>query len=213
MVIASRGRVSAFLDENRIITLLVTLMASRYNDPMLKRVLIFSLCLVAVLIIKPDDVQGSWSGWQSLVSGLDYREFFLAGPNHVYVTRMDLSNLDLIVDTSLANGSMSGGLETVSDQVARYDQAINYWQENWGKRNQVVAAINGGFFDTDSGVPANGLVQSGWYTKRFEDRQSIGGFGWGFDRKAFIFECLVQRPGAQEIILENSNEIIRIRWN
>jgi hypothetical protein len=189
---------------------LFNLFASNYNETMFKQMILCALFVFGFLAMDPDTAQGAASEWKPLVPGLDYREFFMAGPNHVYVTRMDLNNRNLIVDTSLANGSLTSGLETVADQAARYDQAINYWEKSWGKRNKVIAAINGGFFNTNSGELANGMVQSGWYVKRFEDRQSIGGIAWNFDRQAFIFECLIQRPGAQEIMLENSLDTIRL---
>ncbi len=106
--------------------------------------------------------------WQSLAEGIDYREFLLPQPEHIYVTRLDRANQQAFIETSLAQGRLGGGLETVRGQALRYDQALSYWEGEWGARYQVVAAINGGFFDPQSGLLSNGMVQSGWYVRRFE---------------------------------------------
>jgi hypothetical protein len=148
------------------------------------------------------------SPWRSLTPGIDYREFFLPEPNHVYVTRLDRTNPNVLIETSLANGMLSGGLEPVSDQAARYDQALSHWGGAWGGRYKVIAAVNGGFFNTDSGFPTGGLSHNGWYARRFDDRQTAGGFAWRSDRQAFVVECIIQRPGKQRIILLETNESI-----
>jgi hypothetical protein len=137
--------------------------------------------------------------WQHLAPGISYREFYLPAPNHVYVSRMDRTEPSVTVDSSISQGKLSGELETVRGMAQRYDQAINYWDEEWGKRNQVVVAINGYFFDTKSGIPWSGQLQSGWYVKRFEDRQNHSGFVWTMDRLAFIGGCIVHPPGKQII--------------
>ena len=144
--------------------------------------------------------------WQNLAPGIDYREFFLPQPNHVFVTRLERSNSQALIDTSLAQGRLGGGLETVREQAARYDQAIGYWGGEWGARYQVVAAINGGFFDPQSGILSNGMVQTGWYARRFENRQTVGGFIWRMDRQAFVTECLVSAPGKQQVVLLKSDK-------
>ncbi len=146
--------------------------------------------------------------WLSLAAGIDYREFFLADPNRVYVTRLDRQNSHAIIDTSLANGSLSAGLEPISAQADRYDQALSFRDGAWGGRYQVVAAINGGFFDTTTGFPTGGIFHSGWYALRFSDRQTIGGFAWRSDRQSFIIECTVQPPGKQRLILMATDESI-----
>jgi hypothetical protein len=137
--------------------------------------------------------------WQPMAPGISYREFYLPAPNHVYVARMDRSEPSVTLDSSISQGKLSGELETVRGMAQRYDQAINYWEEGWGKRNQVVVAINGYFFDTESGVPWSGQLQSGWYAKRFDDRQNHSGFVWTMDRVAFVGGCIVHPPGKQII--------------
>ena len=144
--------------------------------------------------------------WQNLAAGIDYREFILPQPEHIYVTRLERANQKAIIETSLAQGRLGGGLETVRDQALRYDQALSYWDGEWGERYQVVAAINGGFFDPQSGLLSNGMVQSGWYARRFENRQTVGGFAWRLDRQAFVTECLVSAPGKQQVVLLKSKK-------
>jgi hypothetical protein len=144
--------------------------------------------------------------WQNLAAGIDYREFLLPQPDHIYVTRLERANSLAFIETSLAQGRLGGGLETVRDQTLRYDQALSYWDGEWGARYQVVAAINGGFFDPQSGLLANGMIQSGWYAQRFENRQTVGGFAWRMDRQAIVTECLVSPPGKQQLVLLKSKK-------
>jgi len=144
--------------------------------------------------------------WQNLAPGIDYREFFLSQPEHVYVTRLERANPQAFIETSLAQGRLGGGLETVKGQALRYDQALSYWGGEWGARYQVVAAINGGFFDPKSGALLNGMVQAGGYSRRYENRQTVGGFAWRFDRQAFVTECLVSAPGKQQVMLLQSRK-------
>jgi hypothetical protein len=153
-------------------------------------------------------MQSTRSPWRTLAAGIEYREYYLPGPNRAYVARMQLSNPAVTLETSLANGFLTAGLEPLSDQAERYDQAIGYWGGEYGARSDVVVAINGGFFDPTTGMPADGLVQSGWYVKRFNDRENVGGFAWRFDRQAFVSECFVQRPGRQQVLLQETNESI-----
>lgn len=146
--------------------------------------------------------------WEQISEGIAYREYYLPDPNHVYVTRMERSNLQTSFETSIANGALGNGLESLSGQVERYDGSLAYWDGAWGGTYRVVAAINGGFFDTNTGTLLNGLVQSGWYARRFEDRQTVGGFAWRFDRQALITECVVQPPGKQRVVLLDTNQSI-----
>lgn len=146
--------------------------------------------------------------WQPLAPGIDYREFYLDTPNRVYVARMDRDNANVFIESSIGMGTISGGAETVRDQAQRYDDAINYWNQDWGGRNRVVVAINGSFFNTDTGVPWSGQVHSGWYAKRFEDRQKSSGFIWTLDRQAFIGTCVVNQPGKQQVRLLASEQSV-----
>jgi hypothetical protein len=144
--------------------------------------------------------------WQNLAPGIDYREYYLPQPDHIYVSRLERANPQAFIETSLAQGRLGGGLETVRDQALRYNQALSYWDGQWGARYQVVAAINGSFFDPQSGLLSNGMIQSGWYVRRYENRQTVGGFAWRLDRQAMVTECLVSAPGKQQVVLLKSNK-------
>src|SRR4030066_309267 len=89
---------------------------------------------------------GEERAWQTIVSGIQYRLFILPGPYNVYVARLDRKNLQVTIESSIAQGRVSGGLETVRAMAERYEESISYWGEQWGGRNQVVVAINGFFY-------------------------------------------------------------------
>ena len=145
-------------------------------------------------------------GWAVIAPGIEFRQFYLQDPNIVHVARMDRSYVNLGLESSIALGKLSGGTETVSSMAARYDQAINYWGETWGNRNKVVVAINGYFYDTETGVPWRGQVHSGWYAKRFDDRQNGSGLVWKMDRSLFIGGCVIHRPEVQTITFLTTGE-------
>jgi hypothetical protein len=144
------------------------------------------------------------SGWEQIASGIEYQKYQLPDPNNVFVVRMDRNISSVTLDSSIAQGKLSDGRETVSGMAARYDQMLNFWggsanPPDWGMRNQVVVAINGSYFDWGSGLPQGGQVQSGWYAKRFDDLGGWSGFAWKLDRSAFIGECVYHRPQKQLI--------------
>ncbi len=165
----------------------------------------------------------STADWTTIVEGIDYREFRLPGPNRAFVARMDRSNPDLILDSSIAQGKLSGGMETVSLMANRYDQSLNAWApppdksepeifplgqqakptkpvyKPWGSRNDVIVAINGTFYYMDTGVTIGGFVHSGWYDKPFGNLGGGSGFAWQQDRSAFIGECVYHPYNKQRI--------------
>ena len=166
------------------------------------------LILFLILVVPFHRAYTDSSGWESVGDGIEYREFFLPGPNRVFVTRMDRNNPNVILDSSIARGRLTLGKETVSGMAARYDQAINAWGGTWGARNQVVAAINGSFFEMDTGV-SDGVIQSGWYVKQYNDLGGGSGFAWKQDRSAFIGECIHHRPEKQVLTnLSRGNTLI-----
>jgi len=168
---------------------------------------IFSVLFIS-LVLAPVSNPGAAKNslWQELAPGIAYREFYLEDPNHVYVARMSRRQTGLAIESGIGQGKLSGGAETVREQAARYDQAINYWGKEWGARNQVIVAINGSYFETQTGIPWSGQVHSGWYAKRFEDRQRSSGFVWTLDQQAFVGECVVNRPGKQLLHLLRSEK-------
>jgi hypothetical protein len=177
--------------------------------------LIAALIGTALMIPPARPTQAAPSAWQPVGTGIEYQEFVVTGSmlNHVYVTRMWINNPETTLETSLAQGLVSGAFETVSGMAARYDQALNNWgdpviphgAEGWGTRNQVVAAINGDLHD-QNGVPAQGVVHSGWYAKRFANNQNRSGFGWNLDRQPFIGECVKHPQNKQVVIFPNASE-------
>lgn len=154
-------------------------------------------------------------GWTELAPGVDYREFALPGPVRVYVARMLIADPDpgsslddVILESAVAHGQI-GRLETVRGMAARYDDAINFWGEQWGDRNDVVVAINGSYFGrTDT--PENGMVQSGWYLKRYADRAGGSGLVWTLNRQVFIGDCVVHPPEKQIFRVDNTGRVFKI---
>lgn len=149
----------------------------------------------------------SSTGWEAVGTGIEYREFNLQDPNNVFVTRMDRSNPNVTLESSIAQGKLTSGKETVSGMADHYDQAINFWGQSWGSRNDVVVAINGSFYDTVTGVPEGGQIHSGWYAKRFDDMAGGSGIAWKLDGTAFIGECVYHRPERQFITFTPSGNI------
>jgi hypothetical protein len=161
---------------------------------------LLSYTLLAVLLLSLTTplvaAQDATDGWELVVpgvEGIEYREYQLPTPNNVFVTRMDRHDPQVSIESSIGQGRLSGGLETVSGMAERYDGAINYWGENWGNRNDVLIAINGYYFDYATGIPRQGQVHSGWYAKLF-DKCETGtggsGFAWKLDRDVFIGESV-----------------------
>ena len=131
--------------------------------------------------------------WTSVGVGIDYQKFTITmpdgKPNNVFVTRMAASNTNCIIGSMIASNHVSGASEVVSSQASRYDDALNYWGQSWGMRNDVVVAVNGSFFNGTSGVITGGHIYDGWYAKRFDDFAGQMGFVWKMDRSYFIGVC------------------------
>ena len=144
--------------------------------------------------------------WEPVVPGVDFQAFSLNGPNRAYVARMDRHNPLLTLDSAIASGSLLDGKETVSQMAARNDQAINSWGSVWGRRNRVVAAINGSFFDLETGVPWSGVIHSEWYAKWYGSLSGSTGFAWTNERVAFIGRCIHHRPERQVVTFPASGE-------
>jgi hypothetical protein len=167
-------------------------------------------------------------GWQVLAEGVGYRVFSevpgTADP--VHVARLQRrSNPELTIDTLKGGGVLQPWvLEGLDGQVARYDDALNYWGDlgsggdpYWGKRNRVLVAINGSLFDTSTtrdkddviltqeGLPNQGMVMSGWYIDRFQDFQNRSGFVWAMDQRVFFGGCVEHPPSDQAVQLDMLN--------
>jgi hypothetical protein len=164
------------------------------------------LLIIALICTNPSlaAVPTYVTSWQQIAPGIDYQEFQLSDPNNVFVARMDRHNLNLTLESMVAQGKLSDGKETVSSMFTRYDQALNFWggsanPPNWGMRSQAVVAINGSYYDIYTGVPQGGQVQAGWYAKRYDDLGGWSGFAWKLDRSALIGECVDHSPDRQRI--------------
>jgi hypothetical protein len=92
--------------------------------------------------------------------------------------------------------------------AAREDDSINFWPDledtnalgSWGKRSEVVVAINGSFLEErGSLLPQNGMVKSGWFLKQFDDYLGWSGFALTLDGNAFIGDCVFQ-PADKQLI-------------
>ena len=158
-------------------------------------------CLAVLFAVCLAPSSAPAQGWETVGTGIEYRQFTLPNPdpNNVFVSRMDRANLQATIESSIGQGQLASGRETVSGMASRYDQAISYWGQAWGGRNDVVVAINGDFFEPTTGVPEGGQIHSGWYAKRFNDVGGRSGFAWRIDRTPFLGQCITHRTWKQFI--------------
>lgn len=140
------------------------------------RVLMIGVCML---------VQGwlaaSAPAWTTVAPGIEYQEFYLPDPNIVYVARMDRRNTNCYIDSGLASGRIDAKIQRPSQQAALADDAINYWGQDWGHRNDVIVAINGDYWDPSTYLIASGQIHTGWAVK---DVPSAAYFGWTTGREA-----------------------------
>jgi Phosphodiester glycosidase len=172
----------------------------------MKRTRLFLNLLVLVFIITaslPQPALGASNAWTPVADGIDWQKFHSNKTNNsdVFVARMDRNNPNVTIDSSIAQGKLYSGFESVRNQANRYDGAINFWGKTWGNTNQVAVAINGYFFDNTglTGTPWSGQIQSGWYAQRFWENQAVSGFAWQLDREAFIGECVYHQGKNNEV--------------
>ncbi len=157
---------------------------------------------LAFLVLALTGVNPLLAQWTNVAVGIDYQYFRVGGTNDIFVTRMSRTNVGATIDTMIGQGKQPGYLETVSGQASRYDDAITWWGGQWGARNDVVVAINGGFYDTSTYIISGGQIQSGWHTHYFAD--SFSGFAWRTNRTPFIGEC-VNYPANRVYVKFQSN--------
>jgi hypothetical protein len=172
------------------------------RTPLLLNLLVLTFIFTASL---PRTALGATDGWTPVADGIDWQKF-RAYNSDVYVARMDRSNPNVTIESSIAQGKLYSGFESVRNQAKRYDGAINFWGKTWGNTNQVAVAINGFFFDNTggTGTPWSGQIQSGWYAQRFWDKQTSG-FGWQLDRQAFIGGCVYHQGKYNQIYSDKVN--------
>jgi uncharacterized protein YraI len=177
-------------------------------------VLLFPSAAVASIATEESSSEPD-AGWEVITEGIEYQKFTLPDPNNVFVVRMLRSNPALTLESAIASGKLASGRESVSEMFSRYDQAINFWGGgaspiDWGMRNQVVVAINGSYFDWNTGEPQGGQVQAGWYAKRYDNFGGWSGFVWKLDRSALIGECVTHLPDRQTVTFMSSGNIQKI---
>jgi hypothetical protein len=173
----------------------------------IKRIILGVLVLVSMLlsVTVKAAAPGEVTTWETITPGIEYNKFRLDDPNNVFVVRMERNDPNLTLESTIAGGKLAEGRETVSGMYNRYDQALNFWggrsnPPDWGMRNQAVVAINGSYFDWNSGIPQGGQMQAGWYVKRFDDLGGRTGFGWKLDGSAFIGQCAFHRAEKQIVL-------------
>ncbi len=137
--------------------------------------------------------------WSPIAPGLEYREFALAGPVRVFAVRADRLTNCWTIDTMKGLGTMRGGRETVPDMAGRYDNSITFD----GHRYEVKVAINGDYFNPNTGVPFEGQVMGGWFVKRFTELGGGSGFVWTADRHAFLGGNVQNGPTLQQVVFED----------
>jgi len=173
--------------------------------------------LGAVAIAQGIDTPGDWEVIDNK-NGIEFQQYHLSDPVpvNIFVTRMDRNNPNVFIESSIAQGRLSGGIESVSKMADRYDQALSYWgpptipvSQTWGSRNDVVVAINGFYYggtEEPPGVPWSAQIHSGWYAKRYNDLESLSGFVWKMDRSVFIGECITHPPDKQVVYIADGDD-------
>ena len=152
----------------------------------------------------------SFAAWTNYAPGIDYQEFSESSPviNEVFVTRMDRSVSTAIIDTCLGLDIIPTGREIVSSMATRKENDICFWGNEWGKyRYDVVAAINGSFFNTSNGAIIGGYIQSGSLDKRPEQYSTVWvPFVFKDDRSCFIAGSLTVPTSGNKIYYVHSGQ-------
>ena len=169
--------------------------------------------IVAPLPVNAASPRQTSDGWIALATGVDYREYSLPGPVRAFVARMAIAEPKsgqeaVTLESGVARGQL-GSVETVRGMAARYNDAINYWGQQWGNRSEILVAVNGSYFGR-SDTPENGMVQSGWYAKRFDDLGGGSGLVWTLNRQVFIGDCVYHQQAKQTLRVDGNDQPILI---
>ncbi len=163
----------------------------------MRRHVLRAVSVLAVLGLAFAPLQLPLDGWQPLADGIAYRAFVFPGPVRAFVARLDRAVDSATIDTMYPFGPAPRFTETVSEMASRYHEAVNTWDGSWGGRNRVVVAINGGFFNAETGIPDGGQVQAGSTRGWVGNPVGMVSFGWTMDRQAQIGECVYLPPDKQ----------------
>ncbi len=166
------------------------------------------LAVLSALGLAISPVRAPLEGWQTLADGIAYRTFVFPGPVRAYVARLDRAVAGATIDTMFPLGPAPRYTQTVSEMASRYHDAINTWDGTWGGRNRVVVAINGGFFNADTGVPDGGQVQGGGTRGWVDNPVGLVSFGWTMDRQAHIGQC-VYLPADKQRLTHLSSGVVQ----
>ncbi len=145
--------------------------------------------------------------WTNVGTGIDYQALTITmgdgTKNNLFMTRMAVANPNCIINSMIASNRVAGARERPSAMAARCEDAINYWGQAWGQRNDVIVAVNGSFEDANApaGVIAGGDIYDGWYAKRFDDWGGQMGLVWKFDRSYFIGVCPHYQASGQTVTI------------
>jgi hypothetical protein len=151
----------------------------------------FAFFLLSLLALEP----AGFAQWTNVGVGIEYRQLAIkmadGKTNNLFLARMAATNTDCIINSMIASNRVAGARERPSAMAARMEDALNYWGEEWGQRNDVIVAINGSFEvgGVAAGVIAGGDYYDGWCAKRFDDWSGQMGFVWKMDRSYYIGVC------------------------
>ncbi len=141
--------------------------------------------------------------WTNVGVGIDYQKVTITmndgKNNNLFLSRMTASNTNCIINSMIASQRVAGAREKPSAMATRMEDAINYWGESWGQRNDVIVAINGSFENTSTATIAGGDYYDGWCAKRFDDWSGQMGFIWRMDRSYYMGVCARYKPGDQTL--------------
>jgi phosphodiester glycosidase len=128
---------------------------------------------------------------QELAPGVSYRQFTIAGPVVVYLLRIDLRRSELELRALRAHDQLRGR-ETIADMARRAQAADDI---------EVVAAVNGDFFNVQTGENENNQVIAGEWWKGLKVTDSP------YDtydniHVQFAFDATGRRPSIERFILD-----------
>jgi hypothetical protein len=186
------------------------------------RLLVILVVFLLTQTLAAQAFQDNGDGWELVAPGIEYKLFELPTPNRAHVARLDRSNPDVTIESSIAAGKLARGSETTSAMANRYDDSLINWQKagetEWvhGRRSQVAVAINGFYIENwYTYMPQSGQIQSGWYAKRFVapngDLVSSSGFAWKLDRTPFIGDCVIHPLHKQPVTFLDTEQVLFIQ--
>ncbi len=170
-----------------------------------------ALAVTWLALLQPTEIALSAEVWSPVTDGIEYRQYLLPGPKQAFVARMDRSNPNLVIDSMVAQGQLASGTETVSGMAQRYDGQVVPWDHSWQQVGKVAVAINGIFYDPNTGIPETGMIQSGWYIKRFDELGGTSGFAFTGERETFLGGCIAHEESGQKVSFLGTGEYLWVQ--